>query len=240
MEATSEPTALSPALDRIIAEMREKPLITAGDGASEVERRRRESIVAGLLREVGVRYSGATLDSFRVTEAVQGAVVDALRAFSTEGSGIRDGGGVLLYGPRGTGKDHLAIGALRIAILMHGWDVAWIDGQQLFGSMRDRISTESTEMDFIRQYTAPKLLLVSDPLPQDSTKAISDYQQSVLWRIVDRRYRDLKSTWVTLNVADVNEASKRLGPQLADRLTDGALCLHCNWPTYRKPSKVVK
>lgn len=240
MEATSEPTALSPALDRIIAEMRDKPLTPGGD-TSDLEQRRRQSIVGGLLREVGVRYASATLDSFVVLpNQGQGAVVAVLRDFAMDGGWIREGGGVLLYGPRGTGKDHLAVGALRIAVLMHGWDVAWIDGQHLFGTMRDRISSESTEMDFIRQYTAPKLLLVSDPLPQDPTKAISDYQQSVLWRIVDRRYRDLKSTWVTLNVADVNEASKRLGPQLADRLTDGALCLHCNWPTYRKPSKVVK
>ena len=51
---------------------------------------------------------------------------------------------------------------------------------------------------------------------------------------IDRRYRDLKATVMTLNVATRKEAEDRLSPNIVDRLAHGAMAIHCNWPSYRR------
>jgi DNA replication protein DnaC len=62
----------------------------------------------------------------------------------------------------------------------------------------------------------------------------SGFQLSMLFRIIDRRYRDLKATVMTLNVATRAEAETRLSPNIVDRLAHGAMAIHCNWPSYRR------
>ena len=64
----------------------------------------------------------------------------------------------------------------------------------------------------------------------------SQYNADVLMRIVDRRYRDCKPTWLTLNVLDGEEAERRLASPIVDRVRHGSLCLECNWPSYRTPT----
>lgn len=219
--------------------------------AAETARRERERVQAeesqriqrmrewsDFVSSVGKRYADATFDSFDAPTPSHESVVAALREYVANfKQNYDEGRGVFFYGPRGTGKDHLAAAAIRLIIAL-GATVEWFDGQALYGAMRSRISDEASEIEFLKQYTRPNILLISDPLPQ--TGEVTAFQQSTLWQIVDRRYRDLRPTWVTVNVANADELSKRLGGQLADRLMDSALCLHCNWPTYRKPAKVVK
>jgi hypothetical protein len=36
-----------------------------------------------------------------------------------------------------------------------------------------------------------------------------------------------------MNVKDSNDASKRIGAAIVDRLKDDSLALFCNWPSYR-------
>ncbi len=37
-----------------------------------------------------------------------------------------------------------------------------------------------------------------------------------------------------MNVSSGEEAEKRIGAQIVDRLRDGALSIVCNWPSHRK------
>jgi DNA replication protein DnaC len=80
--------------------------------------------------------------------------------------------------------------------------------------------------------TRPNVLAISDPTPP--LGELSDYQRSMLFRVVDRRYRDLRPTWVTINAADSAEAERKIAPNIIDRLAHGALVLRCNWPSYRR------
>lgn len=190
-----------------------------------------------IVRDIGKRYAAVSLDQFRAVTDEHEAAVRELRKFVAElPDRSRSGCGLLLHGPRGTGKDHLAVSCLRQACLEHHLPVAWVDGQDLFSGARDVIGKEQTERGFIRRYTAPAVLLISDPVPQDG--ALTDFQQSTLWRILDRRYRDLKPTWVTVNASGENDLVKRLGAQMVDRLVDGALVISTmGWKSYRKPFK---
>lgn len=198
-------------------------------------------VFASLIAKVGRRYKSASFSAYVADRPGQLAAVTSLRKYATDWEQNRESGrGVILYGPRGTGKDHLAVATVGKILMDHSPSCEWVDGQELYGLMRDKIGSDASEGDQIRRFTSPDLLIISDPLPQADDKTITDYQQSVLWRIVDRRYRDMKPVWMTVNVADSKELDRRMGRQLADRLMDGALVIHCEWVSYRKPETVVK
>lgn len=181
---------------------------------------------------VGRRYENAKLSTFEATCEQQRSVLESLAEFAANvGEAISAGKNLVLYGPRGTGKDHLLVAMLR-AVIADGWTVAWRDGQSLYGECRDAIGREASESQFFSQFTKPSVFAISDPTPPlgDVT---SDWQLATLFRIIDRRYRDMKPTWVTINAASAEEAQKRIAPNIIDRLSHGALVLRCNWQSYR-------
>jgi DNA replication protein DnaC len=201
---------------------------------AERQARDRAARVGEFLATVGRRYHDVTLDNYSIANATQNEVVETLRTYCRRGrENVADGRGIVLFGPAGTGKDHLLI-ALGKAAAASGFTVLWRSGMDLFSEMRDRIGQEGTEAAFIARYTTPQVLILSDPLPP--TGSLTDFQAAILLQIVDRRYRELKPTWASLNVASGKEADARMGAQVVDRLKDGALVRHCNWASHRKPA----
>jgi DNA replication protein DnaC len=187
-----------------------------------------------LLEDIGPRYRDAKLTTFRTDEPGQAKAVERIRAF-LDGidAHVEAGAGLVLFGPPGTGKDHLAIGAGRIAIAM-GYTVRWFSCQRIFQEFRDAIGDEGTsEESLFKELFKPEIAILSDPVPVQGR--LTDFQEGILWRLVDGRYRFCKPTWCTMNVASDAEACERLGPAIVDRLSDKALVLFCNWPSFRKP-----
>lgn len=205
--------------------------------------RDRWNAAALLARTVGERHAGCCFDNYLVTEKYADArpsqqeAVEQLRMFATEfPNRMRRGGGLALFGRPGTGKDHLAIATGYEVILQHGFTVDWINGVELFANIRRLIGRDGDEQEFLRRFLKPSVLIVSDPLPPKSDA--SAYMADVLFRIFDQRYRAMKSTWLTMNVADGEEAERRLASAIVDRVRDGSLCLECNWPSHRRPAAV--
>lgn len=216
------------------------------ESQAEIDARERAHAEAALRREQaskqeawrtlvaarGTRYADCSLKGFEVKHAGQQVVVDALRGYCGEmPERVRSGEGILLYGPKGTGKDHLLAAAMRVAILQHGISVRWENGQDLYGAIRDRMASDFSESDWVRSLCHPKILAISDPLPIFGE--LTSHQANMLFRVIDKRYSERKPTWATLNVATGQEAEQRIGGQIVDRLRDGALCLRCNWPSWR-------
>ena len=84
----------------------------------------------------------------------------------------------------------------------------------------------------IAELVSPHVLVLDDPLPPNGR--LSDYQSAMLYRVVDGRYRNLKPTFVSMNVSGPAEADARLSAPVVDRLRHDALCLVCDWPSYRQ------
>lgn len=147
---------------------------------------------------------------------------------------IQAGGNVILYGPPGTGKDHLLVALLRFAI---GCDfsVEWSNGQDLYGAFRDRIDTEQSEESAIIRLAKADVLAISDPVPPKGSA--SEFSTTMLYRVIDKRYRELRSTWITANVAKASEARAELSGPIFDRLIDNCVSVFCNWPSYRHTRK---
>lgn len=190
-----------------------------------------------LVRDRGERYAGCTLQGYELhNEAKQRPVVDALVAFGKAmPEQLQAGGGLILYGPEGTGKDHLQFAMLRAAIVHHGFTATWRDGLRMQSEYFAAIKTNDTDK-LLKQLATPQILAISDPLPPAGE--LKDWSIGFLRDVVDRRYQARKSTWLTLNVADLRrQLIDSLTAPLAARLLDKALCLHCEWPSYRKERK---
>ena len=182
---------------------------------------------------LGARYANATLGGFQVASDEQRAAVEEIVGYVGElERNVREGRGLVLFGPKGTGKDHLLCAVMRRAVLTHGFSVKWANGMDLFGDLRDQIDGEQSESRFVKLLAEPSILAISDPVPP--VGGLTGWQMSQLFRVIDRRYRDLKPIFVTLNATSGGDAEDRMSGQIVDRLRDGTLVIHCNWPSYRK------
>jgi len=206
--------------------------------------RERFNAAASLTSKVGHRLGYASFKSYVVSEhkatnrPSQAEAAQQVEDFAWNlPEPMKTGGGLVLFGRPGCGKDHLAVAAGYFGILQHGYSVQWIHGLELFEQSRKLIRTDGDESYFVREFVKPKILIVSDPIPPKGDA--SQYNADVLMRIVDRRYRETRPTWFTLNVLDGEEAERRLASPIVDRVRHGSLCLECNWPSYRQPTGKV-
>ena len=216
-------------------EERERLLAAADRQESRRDEARRAAQLKAFQTTIGQRFADVTLDSYQVTTAEQRKAVDVLLTYQ---SGIKkyvaSGVGIVAYGAAGTGKTHLLAATGKVAI---GADLAveWVNGQDLFASFRDAIAEHDSENEIVRAMVTPSVLVIDDVLPPSGL--LTEYQAAQLYRIIDRRYRDGKPTWASMNVASGEEAARGIGAQTVDRLRDGALTLFFSGPSFREARK---
>ncbi len=189
-----------------------------------------------LVVDIGERYKACRLDNFDVSTDSQGGVIASLRRFVADlDTNLKEGRGIVLYGPPGVGKDHLLVGMAH-KVVTAGRTVKWINGMDLFAERRDSIRRDLPERDVLKEYERPDVLVISDPVPPWGE--LKEGQAEFLFRLIDWRYRRLKPIFVSANFSDGDDAKARIGSQVLDRLRHDSLCLHCNWPTYREQMKL--
>lgn len=181
---------------------------------------------------IGARFANATIDNYAATLPEQVKVISSIKGYAGNAKErMGAGDGIVLFGNAGTGKTHLLVAVCKEAILA-GFTVGWNNGQDFFARCRDAIDLHIPEKDIVDELTEPDVLVLDDLLPPGGT--LTPYQAGILYRVIDTRYRNCKSTMVTMNVAGGTEAEQGMGVQIVDRLRDGALTLFCNWPSHRK------
>ncbi len=205
--------------------------------AEERERERRQ-LIKPLAADLGARYAEgrARLENFEVYHPAQAEVLGRLRAIrATWPEALQRGEGLILMGTVGTGKDHLQA-ALLYDAARHGLTVRWFSAQDVFSRLRDAMGAgkgdRQGEDELLRDYERAQVLGISDPVP--AVGELSAWNVAQLTRLVDRRYRQLRPTLLTINAADENDAALRLSAPLYDRLRHGAEILLCRWPSYRR------
>lgn len=228
--------------DKILAMPTTKTRSPSDSEVEEIRRQRREDesrqAIDRLERTVGQKYATATIANWRAEtprqQQVRAAVIEYCRSAAER---VKAGEGVLLYGPVGTGKDHIAVGIAR-ACCLAGLKICWLKGQEFFGKLRDAMdeTSDRSERDLFREFRSD-VLFISDPVPPIGP--LSPYQATMLYRLVDEHYSRGGVVVATVNVAGDEEADKRIGPQTWDRLKDRAWQIHCEWKSFRKPSRIV-
>lgn len=197
-----------------------------------------ESPTAYIENEIGKRYARCRLDAFRCdgeSNAAKTAAIEACRDYAISfDKHHRDGVSLVLIGPKGTGKDHLMSATIMEIARRLGRPgrVVFRDGLKLFAEFRSAFNTNITEQAIVDRYQAPALLALSDPLPPRGE--LSEFEQRMLLRIVDSRYREMLPLAATCNVSSRDELETRIGVQAADRILDHAIVVKCNWESFRK------
>lgn len=213
-----------------------EPMEHFSDAEREILDQWRESSdrCRAFLKSRGARYSECEFENFVCSCKAQTETIEKLMAYAQDSEDrIKEGQNVILFGPRGTGKDHLLTALARNVARWSAACVKWVNGVDLMTEFRDHSLGKPGRITVSRQdyYDKCDILLVSDPLPPSGV--LSDFQQTEMFRLIDTRYASLRPTWITVNCASGAELASRIGAQTADRLRHGALAIHCDWPSYR-------
>jgi DNA replication protein DnaC len=180
----------------------------------------------------GSRYECATLQNFSPKGVNAADVLAKLQRYIDDlPHELQLGNGVLLFGPTGTGKDHLLSAIAREAILKYGEEVCHYSGLELFGELRSAIPEDRDEGLIVKLQRADVLYL-SDP--SAAGIELTQFQLASLFRVIDKRYSHRRPMWLSMNVVDGYEAEARFGVPIVDRLRETCLTLHCNWPSWRQ------
>jgi DNA replication protein DnaC len=124
------------------------------------------------------------------------------------------GDGLLISGPAGTGKTHLAAAVIRALIDSGKQQVRFMRCADLFAQLRDAMSGgESTERGILDPYRQAEFLTLDDL----GAGSLSDHERRVMLDLIDSRLNSVRATIVTTNLSTVEIAAldERLGSRLA-------------------------
>jgi DNA replication protein DnaC len=133
---------------------------------------------------------------------------------------------LLLQGPPGSGKTHVAL-SIANAFLGQGKEVIFVVFEELLGEMKKGFEKKDKE-DALDEITATPLLVLDDIGSENQTPWVRE----VLYHIVNYRYNRMLRTVIT-----INDELSVLPPRIESRITDkvwSALITLKDVPDYRK------
>lgn len=123
---------------------------------------------------------------------------------------------ILLLGPCGTGKTHLAVATMRrLLVGTPGSNPYFISAPKLIGEIRAGTvgESESTEEEVIAKYTTNRFLVIDDI----GVEKPSAFVAQCWYRIVDARTSNGMPTMFTSNL-ERKDITEQMGPRVASRL----------------------
>ena len=182
------------------------------------------------------RYQRCTLDNFITYQNEELLrAVDTARRFTQAFPVVQKG--LMLIGPPGIGKTHIAVSVLRDVIRRTGARGLYYDTRALLRDIRTTYNPQLqlAEMDVIRPVMEAEILVLDDL----GAERLTDWVEETMSLIVNTRYNERRPTIFTSNYEDLpdegelNSLLARVGFRLHSRLREMCEFLEYDGPDYR-------
>lgn len=203
----------------------------AAQRQADIERRRMEDLIGEAA--IPPRFIGRTLDSFKAaTDAQRAAHQIAVEFAENFAEHRKRGSGLILSGLPGTGKSHLAIAVLQA--LLPEICGRYTTCMGVIRSVRNtwRKDSERSETDILRAYADLPLLVLDEIGAQYGT----DGEQTILFDVLDMRYREMQPT-IFLTNQNQKGLAEFVGERTFDRMRETCKWVPFDWPSYRPQAR---
>jgi DNA replication protein DnaC len=157
-----------------------------------------------------------------------------------------DKSGLMLIGPSGVGKTHLAVAILKQLILIKGIPCLFCDYRELLKQIQNSYnpSVQTTELELLRPVFQTEVLVLDDLGAVKPTEWVWDTVSVIL----NTRYNETRTTIITTNFQDgpatalagprgaarEETLGDRIGERMRSRLSEMCRVIHLNAPDYRQ------
>jgi DNA replication protein DnaC len=192
---------------------------------------------AEVIREsrLPARLAGCNFSNYIAATDQQKHAMQVAMDFANNFEKLSENGETLIFaGLPGTGKGHLAASVMNK--LMPDRLPIYTTCMDLIRSVRDtwRKDSRASETDVLYEYERVALLIVDEIGVQYGT----DGEQTILFDVVDRRYRQMKPSIFITN-QDRAGFTQFLGERAYDRLRQTARWVPFDWESYRPQARKV-
>lgn len=179
------------------------------------------------------RFIGRSFENFKATTEGQRAALKVAQDFAENfDANLKRGTGLILSGLPGTGKSHLAAAALQAIMPAHCGLYTTCMGviRTIRGTWRK--DSEKSESQVLHMLGTVPLLVLDEIGVQYGT----DGEQTILFDVLDRRYRDMMPT-ILLTNQDKDGFKAFIGERSFDRLTEISRWVAFDWASYRPTAR---
>ena len=200
----------------------------------EFARAKRDKIAAAV-EAIGIpkRYGSASVSSFAVGgqhAPKQEAVKNVAEAYLNDWERARDEGRSMLFvGSPGTGKTLLACGLAADIVRRYGGQARYASLLDIVGDVKYAWAIRQPDDMALCRYIDADLLVIDEV----SARYGTDAESLLLYRIVNKRYEQVKPTILISNLTS-DETREAIGAPTLDRLREGGgVRLVFDWPSFR-------